>query len=92
MFLFTDFLDVETQFIMGYSFIFCLCGILALNAGYMIRNMIGNWSSKRRKEANQKSYEALFKLWLEEEKVRVVFKKIRLNKRKMIVDQIFAGP
>ena len=65
MFYFTEYVDMNIQFTMGYSFVFTLLAILMVNVIKMGHNSFKQSMSARRKLANQKAYEKVYNDWVE---------------------------
>ena len=68
MLTFTNWVDLRTQFDMGYAFVMCLIFILFINVINIVRKTILEYFSKRRKMANQKAYEEAYKAYAEKMK------------------------
>lgn len=69
MLTFTNWVDLRTQFDMGYAFVMVLVFILFINVVNMVKKTILESLSNRRKRAHQKAYEEAYKLYAAKMKV-----------------------
>lgn len=76
MLTFTNWVDLRTQFDMGYGFVMVLVFILFINVINMVRKTILESISNRRKRANQKAYEEAYRAYAEKMRVE------RIERRK----------